>query len=124
MIEVHEKLFVGDEADERQVRSAAGWFVVHACKEPYHRQALGYSGRAADKTHPEYFMARRPGRLILNLVDAPDVNFIGAPLVDAALAAIHENLRTQKVLVHCNRLALPEPGAALSRPEHGPLPGP
>lgn len=102
MIEVHKNLFVGGEGDEQQVRSLAGWFVIHACKEPYHRQALGYSGRAANKDHPEYLIAHRPGRLILNLVDVADVNFIGAALVDAALAAIHENLPSQKVLVHCN----------------------
>ena len=70
MIEVHRNLFVGGEADEQQVRGHHGWFFIHACKEPYHRQALGYAGRAASKDHPEYLIARRDGRLILNLVFA------------------------------------------------------
>lgn len=103
MIEIHENLFVGGELDERQVRGQSGWFFVHACKEPYHRQALGYTGRAASKDHPEYLIARRDGRLILNLVDAADVNYVPADIVDAALAAIDESIRGNRVLLHCNQ---------------------
>ncbi len=41
MIEVHPRLFIGTELDyESQVRLREGWWVVHACKEPYHRQLL------------------------------------------------------------------------------------
>jgi predicted protein tyrosine phosphatase len=64
---------------------------------------LGYSGRAAPKDHPEYLIARRPGRLILNLVDAPDVNYIPAEIIDAALDDIHQNITFRKILVHCNQ---------------------
>jgi hypothetical protein len=103
MIEVHPRLFVGDERDEQRIRGLPGWFVVHACKEPYHRQALGYSGRAALKHHPEYLIARRPGRLILNLVDVADVNYVPPQIVDAALDAIRDNISTSQVLVHCNQ---------------------
>lgn len=103
MIEVHRNLFVGSEADEAVVRGQSGWFVVHACKEPYHRQALGYQGRAAAKDHPEYLIARRPGRLILNLIDANDVNFIPPEIIDTALSEIHENITSTKILVHCNQ---------------------
>lgn len=103
MIEVHEKLYVGAESDEHQTRGQPGWFVIHACKEPYHRQALNYTGRAASKDHPEYLLARRNGCLILNLVDVDDVNFIRTEIIDAALDAIHDNINTSKVLVHCNQ---------------------
>lgn len=103
MIEVHHNLFVGSEADEALVRGQSGWFVVHACKEPYHRQALGYQGRAAAKDHPEYLIARRPGRLVLNLIDANDVNFIPAEIIDTALSEIHQNITSAKILVHCNQ---------------------
>ncbi len=113
MIEVHERLFVGGQLDEQQIRGTDGWYVIHACKEPYHREALGYSGRAASKDHPEYLVAVRPGRLILNLVDVDNVAYIGATLVDAALAAIGENLPTRKVLVHCNQGASRSPSLAL-----------
>lgn len=112
MIEVHTNLYVGSEIDEHRARAQPGWFIVHACKEPYHRQALGYSGRAASKDHPEYLIARRPGRLILNLVDVDDVRYIGAEIVDAALAAIGENIQSSKVLVHCNQGASRSPTIA------------
>jgi len=113
MIEVFPNLHVGSEQDDQQARGTPGWFVIHACKEPYHRQALGYSGRAASKDHPEYLIARRPGRLILNLVDVDNVDYIGAEIVDAALAAIHERIGLEKVLVHCNQGASRSPSIAL-----------
>jgi hypothetical protein len=103
MIEVLSNLFIGSQADEVGIRGQSGWFVVHACKEPYHRQVLGYSGRGASKDHPEYLIARRTGCLILNLVDVNDVNFIAPEIVDAALTDIHHNIKTSKILVHCNQ---------------------
>jgi hypothetical protein len=102
VIEVYANLFVGSQDDEASIRGQDGWFVVHACEEPCHRQALGYTGRVASQDHPEYLIARRPGRLILNLVDAADVNNIPSEIVDAALAAIQQNIASSKVLVHCN----------------------
>ena len=103
MIEVQHNLFVGSQDDEVSIRGQGAWFIVHACKEPYHRQALGYTGRATSKDHPEYLIARRPGRLILNLVDVADVNYIPAQIIDAALDGIHQNIASSKVLVHCNQ---------------------
>lgn len=105
LIEVCPDLFVGSAADhESKVLGQAGWCIVHACKEPYHRQALGYSGRAAPSSHPEYLVARRGNRLILNFVDAPDPKYVPRELVDAALEFIHERLAEgSRVLVHCNR---------------------
>lgn len=75
MIERYSDLFVGNQDDyESNVKYKANWAVVHACKEPYHRLALGYSSKAAPKNHPEYLFAKRTNRLILNLVDADDLN--------------------------------------------------
>ena len=104
MIEVYPSLYVGSENDEQQLGSQPGWRVIHACKEPYHRQALGYSGRAAAKDHPEYLIARRGDRLVLNLVDAPSPEYIPQEIIDAALAFIDEGLKAKNnVLVHCNQ---------------------
>lgn len=106
MIEVLRDLYVGDERDyECCVRGQSGWRIVHACKEPYHRQALSYSGRAAPSTHPEYLLVYRDDRrrLILNLVDAPDPRFFSPVIFDAALEFIREGLDAgDRVLVHCN----------------------
>lgn len=105
MIEIYPKLYIGNEKDyELTVKNQAGWCVVHACKEPYHRQALGYISRAAPKDHPEYLIAKRGHRLILNLVDAPDPAYIPKEIIDAALEFIHTSLITgYRVLIHCNQ---------------------
>lgn len=115
MIEIHPDLYIGNEYDsERNVRHEPGWCVVHACKEPYHRQALGYTGRAAPKNHPEYLVARRDNRLILNLVDAPDPAYIPQEIIDTALEYIDTSLRAgNHVLVHCNEGRSRSPGIGL-----------
>ncbi|WP_292407180.1 MULTISPECIES: dual specificity protein phosphatase [unclassified Methanoculleus] len=115
MIEIYPNLYIGDEhAYESKVRHEPGWCVVHACKEPYHRQALGYTGRAAPKDHPEYLIARRGNRLILNLVDAPDPAYIQHDLIDTALEFIDAGLKAgNRVLVHCNEGCSRSPGIGL-----------
>jgi predicted protein tyrosine phosphatase len=104
MIEIFPNLFVGTQQDyEFSVKNQPGWLIVHACKEPYHRQELGYTSQGAPKSHPEYLIARRGNRLILNLVDAPDPRYIPKEIIDAALAFIDQGMKSsQKVLVHCN----------------------
>jgi len=113
MIEVVGNLFVGSQEDEASVRGESGWYFIHACKDPYHRQALGYTGRGAPKDHPEYLVASREGRLILNLVDADNVAYIPAEIIDAALLAIHQNIGSSRVLVHCNQGFSRSPAIAL-----------
>lgn len=105
MIEIFQNLYVGSEHDyESTVRYQDGWRIVHACKEPYHRAALGYTGRAVHKMHPEYLIARRGHRLILNLVDAADPAYIPKEIIDAALDFTRLGLQDgQRVLIHCNQ---------------------
>lgn len=104
MIEIIPNLYIGSQDDyELNVRLQADWFVIHACKEPYHRQALGYSGRAVVNTHPEYLIAERDNRLILNLVDAADPKYIAKVIIDKAVATIDENINSRKILLHCNQ---------------------
>ena len=113
MIEVCPNLHVGSERDEQSIRGQVGWFFIHACKEPYHRQALGYTGRAAAKTHPEYLIAWRNDRLILNLVDVDDPSYISPEIVDAALDAVRDNIQHSKILLHCNQGQSRSPSIAL-----------
>jgi len=112
MIEIHPNLYVGHQGDyEYQVQGQDGWAVVHACKEPYHRQLLGYRTRGAPKDHPEYLSAERGNRLYLNLVDADDPAYIPKEIIDNAIAFIHEKLSEGlKVLVHCNQGESRSPG--------------
>jgi predicted protein tyrosine phosphatase len=105
MIKILENLHVGNQDDyEFTIKGLSNWAIVHACKEPYHRDALGYRGRAAAKNHPEYLIALRGERLILNLVDVDNVDWISPLIIDEAITFIDKKLSEQKnVLVHCNQ---------------------
>ena len=105
MIEIYDNIFVGDQNDyESKVKSQTGWAVIHACKEPYHRQALGYSGRAASKNHPEYLFAIRGEHLILNLVDVDNPDWISPIIINRAVEFISEAHKNSKpILIHCNQ---------------------
>ncbi len=104
MKEIYPNLHIGSQEDyENIVRFEDDWFVVHACKEPYHRQALGYSTQAAPKNHPEYLIAYRENHLILNLVDAPNPAYIPKVIIDEAIKAIHSNIQDKRIFLHCNQ---------------------
>ena len=103
MREVYPNLFVGSMNDyETIVSSQTGWAVVHACKEPYHRKAVGYWLWSAPKSHPEYLLARRQNRLMLCLLDLPVSLFIRKEMIDQVLDFIDEmRANGLKVMVHC-----------------------
>ena len=102
MKEIIPGLFVGSQEDYEYM-DPKGWYIVHACKEPYHRQLLGYTTQAAPKDSPEYLWARRENVLYMNLVDPRDAKWIPQPLVDKALRFIEEGIdKGANVLVHCN----------------------
>ena len=115
MLEVYPGLFVGNQDDyDYDVSRRTGWAVVHACKEPYHRQALGYRTQGAPKNHPEYLVALRGNRLILNLVDADNPMFFDKGMIDRALGFIDQQLAEEiSVLVHCNQGESRGPSIAL-----------
>jgi hypothetical protein len=105
MREVFPKLFVSNQSlYELGEFKQDEWAFCLCAKEPFHRQAIGYTGRACDKAHPEYLMARRDNKLILNLVDAPKAEFFDKRIIDAALDFIDEQLKSgRNVLVVCNQ---------------------
>lgn len=109
MIEVHENLFVGTgndliHADDGAKGIKEGWYVISAAKEPWHREALGYTTRGAPKDHIEYLIASRTRRMILNLVDVDNPEFIREEIIAVVLENISMALeRGDKVLVHCNQ---------------------
>lgn len=109
MIEIADRLHIGDQHDyecdvSMQRNSSPLWSIVQACKEPYHRMALGYVGRGAPKDHPEYQIAVRGNRMILNLVDTPDPKYISAKIIDRALVFTRRALAEgRRVLVHYNQ---------------------
>ncbi len=115
MLEVHPGLFLSSQANYEAHRATCkDWAIVHACKEPYHREALGYRTPGAPINHPEYLFALRPNRLILNLVDAKDEAYIPDKIMDTAVCFIADKLANgQKVLVHCNQGMSRSPGIVM-----------
>lgn len=124
MIEVFPSLFVGSGNDLIHVDDGAkgikeGWLVISAAKEPWHREALGYTGRGAPKDHIEYLIANRTRRMILNLVDVDNPEYIRPEIVRAAEVNISSALiRDEKVLIHCNQGHSRAPGIALQWMHH------
>lgn len=103
MREIYPNLFIGNQDDyEYKIKHENSWAVVHACKEPYHRNLLGYTGRGAPKNHPNYLFAEKPNRLYLNLVDAADPQYIPKKIIDKSIDFINKYIDKQLVLVHCN----------------------
>jgi predicted protein tyrosine phosphatase len=104
VIEIYKNLFIGNQSDyEQTVKGLPDWYIVHACKEPYHRNLLGYTGRGAPKNHPEYLYAVRDNRLFLNIVDVDDPSYISEVIINEALKFIDFALNAdKKCLVHCN----------------------
>lgn len=118
MIEVAPNLFVGNQLDYETRAKGKAWNVVQACKEPYHRAALGYKGPGGPRDHAEYlFCYRQDGdcrRLILNMVDAPKPEFFADSMIDEALTFIGKSIEGGfKVLVHCNQGGSRAPSLAM-----------
>lgn len=104
MKEIVHNLYIGSQDDyEHIVKQEPSWRVIHACKEPYHRDALGYKGRGAPKDSPEYFFAYRGSDLILNLVDAASSQYIPKQIIEEAIHFIDKYIGESKILVHCNQ---------------------
>ncbi len=107
--EIYTNLYLGGQDDIEafatlvEGRSNSEFCILSAAKEPWHRRALGYTGRSAPKTHPEYLYAHRPSRLILNLVDAREENarYIYDEILHTAVDYIEAN-KDKLVFVHCN----------------------
>lgn len=116
MREVYKNLFVGSQSDyESNPELFDDWYVIHACKEPYHRKALGYTGRAAPKNSPYYlFLYDRKNHLILNIVDTESPDFFKDEMINEALNYASEGLaKGKRVLIHCNQGESRAPSLAL-----------
>ena len=105
MIEVFPNVFQGSDKDvDAFLEQHPEGAIIHAAKEPWHRNALGYVGRGAPKNHPEYLYADRGNRLYLNFVDAEDAKYINKEMVDYALQwALRKKMEGTPLLIHCNQ---------------------
>jgi len=98
------QLYVGTIDDYNDLSINESWYTVSLAKDPLHRQMVGYTGRACDKSNPEYLYAVRENGIFCNLIDVDDVNYIHKSIIDAAVdyAVIAIN-RKKNVLVCCNK---------------------
>jgi hypothetical protein len=116
MKEILPNLFIGNDADvvEFQDLHPEG-AIIHAAKEKWHREALGYTGRGAPKDHPEYLVAERGDELMLNLVDCPKPQFIPRLCFDEAFNFFskHHLVDERPILIHCNQGKSRAPGVLL-----------
>jgi hypothetical protein len=104
MKEIYPNLHIGSQDDyENIVKYQEGWFIIQACKEPYHRKALGYIGRSAPKDNAEYLICLRGNHLILNLIDADSQEYIPKIIIDKIIETIDKNISLYKIFVHCNQ---------------------
>ncbi len=104
MKQIYNNLYVGNDLDFQRIKNDKDFYIIHACKEPYHRQLLGYKGKSCDISHPEYLYAERDNALYLNMVDALDKKYIREELFLKANEVIGNELsKGKKFLVHCNQ---------------------
>ena len=102
MKEVHTNLFIGDDTDCSICTANAEFAIVHSCKT-CHQKVLGYRG-VLPSAHPAYLVYEEGAHLYLNLVDMPNelpAEF-GHPMVERAMRFISREIKTKKVLIHCN----------------------
>lgn len=88
------------------------WSVVHACKDPCHKDAVGYR-KDLPESHKNYLKYEEGSHLYLNLID-PDVRPLFYPSsFDTALEFISDKIDDNKILIHCNKGLSRSPSIAL-----------
>ena len=110
MREVYKNNFVRDISDCR--KGVGEWLVIHACKYPCHRNAVGYEKRILP-THPNYLSLKKGQNLYLNIID-PDEPLFTNPLFTETLHICKDYSKpNMKLLFHCNKGDSRAPSLAL-----------
>ena len=98
MIKVARHLFIGNLTD---CESNSNIAKVHACKDPCHKNAVGYNGNLPS-SHPNYLFLEKGSNLYLNLVDMSNISpHFTNPIFKKAFQFIVQH-RHQDLLIHCN----------------------
>ena len=107
MKKVHERLYVGSLAGLENflfLENIEDFYILYCCKNPTHKEFVGYEGKSCAKDHPEYLVARRGNQMALNMVDAPKPEFFSKEMITAGLDFMEEGYnKGLKVLVVCNQ---------------------
>src|SRR5690349_410004 len=97
-------VFVGSADDLKTLKTLPA--ILHAAKEPWHREMVGYITRGAPKESPEYLYAVRNyySEMSLNLVDVDDPAYVSKDLMDAAINFVnYHRCKQRNVFIHCNQ---------------------
>jgi predicted protein tyrosine phosphatase len=111
MQQVHERLYVGDDTDCRT--GSGDWSVVHACKHPCHRDAVGYTD-APSRSHRHYLSKQENGDLYLNMIDPEKPLFMEEMFEDFFSFAVSRWKEDgDRLFIHCNQGRSRSPSLAL-----------
>lgn len=106
---VSDRLFFGD--IDAGHRAPADHAVVHACKDPCHKQAVGYT-KTLDHTHAHYLCYEHGPHLYLNMIDPPLPLFKHATFT-RFFAFVDQQIQQRSVVIHCNQGRSRAPSLAL-----------
>ena len=110
MREIYRNIFVGKIEDCRIGQGDLA--VIHACKYPCHRNAVGYEKKISP-THPNYLVLRRGQNLYLNIIDPDEPLFMKPLFIETLRFCIDYSKSDRKLLFHCNKGDSRAPSLAL-----------
>lgn len=76
--------------------------IVHACKEPCHRCAVGYREKSLAADHPHYLAIERGNHLYLNLID-PSLPLFKFESFSIFFDFVDRQIVARPVRIHCNK---------------------
>lgn len=89
----------------------AGWAVVHACKDPCHKRAVGYE-KALPRYHRDYFAKVDGQHLYLNMIDPPLPLFVSQTFL-YFFGFVDQQIVDRPVVIHCNQGVSRAPSLAM-----------
>lgn len=102
MKEIIKNIYVGNQEDCFYNQSK-DFAVIHACKHPCHKTAVGYGNRNLQKTHKHYLTYINGKHLYLNMIDS-NSSYFPEQLFYTSLRFIKTfEKKNINVLIHCNQ---------------------
>lgn len=74
MINLHNNIYCGNQYDSESVINNKDWIILHCCKDPYHKQLVGYIGNLSEN-HPNYAYIIKNNRMALDM-DVFNPNYV------------------------------------------------
>lgn len=106
MIKIFNNVYCGDETDARVVIRSSDWLILHCCKDPFHKELVGYRGNL-NSTHPNYSYIIKGNRMALNLVDmdyySPNYLKFNYNMFSQAFSFLDNNSSGKNILIHSNQ---------------------